>query len=120
MIAKKYRMKEREVKFAMKRGRPVYGKFFTFVVMPNKRTNNHRFAIVVGNKHTKSAVIRNAFRRNIYDTVAAWRDNPPPVGHRSFSDIVIITKKGIKLTKDEPKKQDLERDMKVNMKKILG
>lgn len=60
-------MKEREVKIAMKRGTPTFGRYFTFVSMPNRYTQNHRCAIIVGNKHTKSAVIRNAFRRNVYD-----------------------------------------------------
>jgi len=119
MIAKKHRMKEREVKRAMKKWTPTHGRYFTIVSMPNKYTDNHRFAVVVSNKHTKSAVIRNAFRRSVYGDVSEFVDLPPRPWQRFFNDIVLITKKGIRLTKDEPEETDIARDLQINLTKVL-
>lgn len=97
MLNKQHRLKEREVKLALKKGKPIFGSFFTCVVFPNRYTQNHRLAIVVGNKHTKSAVLRNAYRRSIYLVCSPQIQKEL---HTRGRDIVLVTKKGIKITKE--------------------
>lgn len=114
MLSKKYRMKEREVKLAMKRGKPIFGTFFTCIVFPNRYTQNHRLAIVAGNKHTKSAVLRNAYRRSIYTASKELIETPT---WRKY-DIVLITKKGVKITKEFLDAQEYKKEVTVTLQKL--
>jgi len=66
MLSKSYRLKEREIKKIISRGKRFYGSVLTirFFFAPASG-----FAIVVSNKVSKKAVIRNRIRRQISEIV---------------------------------------------------
>ncbi len=98
MIQKKYRLKEREVKRILRKGRP----FFSSRVVSNTSKNRlgySRFAIVIGGKSVKNAVHRNFFRRIFYDIVSE-------LVSKGSVDIVFVVKTKTKLERDEKKIRD--------------
>ena len=65
MIAKKYRLSNREVKKVLSKGRPFFSYSLVFKKIPSK-LDYARFAIVISRKSVPNAVIRNSFRRYFY------------------------------------------------------
>lgn len=66
MIEKKYRLKEREVKKVLQKGKP----FFSYNLVLNlgkSRLDYSRFAIVISGKSSPNAVVRNIYRRSFYN-----------------------------------------------------
>jgi RNase P protein component len=66
MIAKKFRLTERETRKVLQKWKP----FFCWEIVLNKLQNHYnynRFAIVISSKSINSAVERNFFRRRFYD-----------------------------------------------------
>lgn len=92
MIAKKYRLKEREVKKVLHKGKPFFSYTIVFNVFPNKLEYS-RFAIVIGRKSAVNNVVRNNYRRVFYDICAKYKDIPN-------KDIVCVVKSKKKLQKE--------------------
>ena len=70
MIAKKYRLSERELKKVFRERKP----FFSSMMVANVRKNNFshaRVGILLSGKNTPGSVNRNAFRRLFYKS--AWK-----------------------------------------------
>lgn len=68
MIAKKFRLKEREVKRVLHKWKP----FFSYGIVLNYSKNKldyNKFAIVISKKSVKNSVERNFFRRKFYDFI---------------------------------------------------
>ena len=73
MIAKKYRLKEREVKKVLRKGKP----FFSYTIVCNRLKTpspGSRFAIVLGKKSIPNNVIRNMYRRIFYRETAKYTE----------------------------------------------
>lgn len=66
MIAKKYRLKEREVKKVLQKGKPFFSYSVVFNTIPNKLWHG-RYAIVISGKSVPNNVIRNIYRRMFYE-----------------------------------------------------
>lgn len=93
MIKKIYRLKEREVKKVLKRGKP----FFSYQIVLNSIKNNfeyNRFAIVLWSKGVENNVERNFFRRRFYDYVYSYISLKK---EWNWKDFVFVIKKNIKL-----------------------
>ncbi len=90
MLAKKYRLKEREVKKVLHKGKPFFSYSIVFNVFPNKLWYS-RFAIVIGGKSVPTNVVRNSYRRLFYDV-------SQPYIHKHYWDVVCVVKKQTKLT----------------------
>ena len=98
MIQKKYRLKEKEVKKALQRGKP----FFSYGIVKNSLKNKlgyNRFAIVISGKSVKNAVERNYFRRLFYSLVSEYLQ-------KGSFDIVFVVKVKTKLSVYEKKVLD--------------
>jgi len=66
VIAKKYRLKEREVKKVLQKGKPFFSYSLVFNVLSHTLPES-RFAIVISSKSVPSAVVRNMYRRKFYE-----------------------------------------------------
>lgn len=93
MLAKKYRLSEREVKKVLQKGKPFFSYTIVFNVIPNKLDYN-RYAIVIGSKSVPNNVIRNMYRRAFYDISKKFQNN-------YSGDIVCVVKSKTKLLKSE-------------------
>lgn len=91
MLAKKFRLHEREVKKVLHKGKPFFSYSVVFNVIPN-RLGHSRFAIVIGWKSVPNAVIRNSYRRLYYDIASQYM-------HQNIWDVVCVVKKQTKLDK---------------------
>ena len=91
MLAKIYRLKEREVKKVLHKGKPFFSYSIVFNVIPN-RLGYSRFAIVIGWKSVPNAVIRNSYRRLYYDIASKYV-------YKNIWDVVCVVKKQTKLDK---------------------
>jgi len=89
MIQKKYRLQEREVKKVLHKWKPFFSYSIVFNVFPNKLWHS-RFAIVIGWKTVKNAVVRNSYRRMYYDIARQYIGKP-------YGDVVCVVKKKTKL-----------------------
>lgn len=89
MIAKKYRLREREVKKVLAKGKPFFSYTIVFNVFPN-RLGHNRFAIVIGWKSVPNNVIRNKYRRLFYTLCKEYTD-------KRYGDIVCVVKSKTKL-----------------------
>lgn len=89
MLAKKYRLSEREVKKVLHKGKPFFSYNIVFNVFPS-RLPHARFAIVISGKSVANNVIRNMYRRLFYDVSAKYI-------HQNFWDVVCVVKTKSKL-----------------------
>lgn len=89
MLAKKYRLQEREVKKVLHKGKPFFSYGIVFNVIPNRLAHS-RFAIVIGWKSVPNNVVRNNYRRLYYDIAAAHIE-------KKYGDVVCVVKKKTKL-----------------------
>ncbi|MDD2907846.1 MAG: ribonuclease P protein component [Candidatus Gracilibacteria bacterium] len=95
MIAKKYRLTEKETKKVLHKGKP----FFSYGIVLNLLKNDlpyNRFSIVIGGKSVKTSIDRNFFRRKFYDKCSGKIEN----SGQSY-DLVFVVKKQTKLEKKE-------------------
>lgn len=99
MIAKKYRLKEREVKKVLAKWKPFFSYSIVFNVFPN-RLNYSRYAIVIGGKSVPNNIVRNTIRRRFYDLVHE------KYSQNNYGDIVCVVKSKVKLTWNP---QDLQK-----------
>lgn len=103
MLAKKYRLQEREVKKVLHKGKPFFSYSIVFNVFPNKLWYS-RFAIVIGWKSTPNAVVRNIYRRAYYKLAHIYTQ-------KSFWDIVCVVKKQTKLMKWQENLKKIESEI---------
>ena len=89
MLAKRYRLKEREVKKVLHKGKPFFSYSIVFNVFPNKLSHS-RFAIVIWWKSVPNNVVRNTYRRMFYKLAYLLKD-------KNYWDIVCVVKKQTKL-----------------------
>jgi ribonuclease P protein component len=117
MIAKKFRLTEREAKRVLQKWKP----FFSWGIVLNKLQNCHnynRFAIVISSKSVNFAVERNFFRRRFYDfcydkIFIDCKDNKC-----FWSDFVFVIKQKTKLDmKNEESVENFKKDLKFLVKK---
>lgn len=92
MIAKKYRLKEREVKKVLSKGKPFFSYTIVFNVIPN-RLEHSRFAIVIAGKSVPNNVTRNIYRRLFFTISQKYIDH-------NHGDIVCVVKSKSKLDKN--------------------
>ena len=89
VISKKLRLKEREVKKVLQRGKP----FFSYGIVLNYTKNkleHNRFAIVIWWKSVITNASRTYYRRRFYDLAAKFIDqNVSSIGY----DLVFVVKK---------------------------
>ena len=113
MIKKIHRLKEREVKKVLQKGKPFFSYNIVLNSFPNKKTY-HRFAIVIGSKSIRTNVERNFFRRKFYDLVSDSCSD-----REKWTDFVFVVKKKTKLDKrDDTSISSFEKDIRFLMKKI--
>lgn len=114
MIAKKYRLSEREVGKVLRIGKP----FFSYGIVLNYTKNKYdynRFAIVIGKKSVANNVIRTTARRRFYDSVGSY------IPQKWYYDLVFVVKKKTKLDiKDPDKLQIFQKDILFLLKKIFN
>ena len=97
MLRRNYRLKEKEVKKVLSRGKP----FFSYWVVLNQIPNllwYPRFSIVIWSKSVTNNITRNFFRRRFYDLVSL---NILNIKARLSYDNVFIVKKNFKLDKKD-------------------
>ncbi len=91
MLAKIYRLKEREVKKVLHKGKPFFSYSVVFNVFPNKLPHS-RFAIVIWGKSVPTNVLRNLYRRKYYDICSKYI-------WKWYWDVVCVVKSKTKLWK---------------------
>lgn len=89
MLAKQYCLKKKsDFAKVAKYGRKIHTSFFIFYIYSsNKKQKNPRFGIVISQKISKKATIRNRLRRWIKSDLFNYKDNIPPF------DYMLIAKK---------------------------
>ena len=111
MIAKEFRLKEKEVQKVLRYGKP----FFSYSVIAKtsiNKLNNSRFAIILSGKNTKNAVTRNYYRRIFYNISSRYIK-------KKNLDIVIFLKKWIKFElKNSEMSKKFEKEVEWILKKI--
>jgi ribonuclease P protein component len=118
MIAKKFRLTERETKKVLQKWKP----FFSWEIVLNKLQNSYnynRFAIVISLKSVDSAVERNFFRRRFYDFCYDKVHNAYNSSSKQFlwNDFVFVLKQKMKLNaKDEQCLESFKRNLNFLMK----
>ncbi len=85
MIAKAYRLTEREVRKVLHRKKPFFSYMFIANILDNKLEHG-RCGILLSSKVSKGSVNRNFWRRRFYDTFL-------PTLHSCRKDIVFVPKK---------------------------
>lgn len=130
MIAKKFRLKEKEVKKVLWKSKP----FFSSWIVLNKKINKksfNRFTIIIGWKSVNTNVTRVFFRRRFFDTIRESKlfYNPFPlglplkkednVGITKYFDFVFVVKKQTKLDrKDLNALKSFKNDLNFLIKKV--
>ena len=97
MIASIYRLRDYEIERVFKRWRPFFWRLWTLNIMADTRSQYFRMAISISRKHDKRAVLRNRYRRMIYDAMLplleeAMKSSP------SGAQCIFVLKKGVRLT----------------------
>jgi ribonuclease P protein component len=116
MIAKKYRLSERELKKVLSRGKPFFSRGMVLNYSQNKKWF-HRFWIVLSWKSCLNSVHRNFFRRSFYNSVSPYLLNTDS----KFYDFVFVQKKQCKLDKNDKKNiANYENDIHFLLRKILN
>lgn len=117
MISKEFRLKQREVKKVLQRGKPFFSYGIVLNYTKNKQTNN-RFAIVIWWKSVITNVQRNFFRRKFYDlTYKYTKQNQDSIYH----DLIFVVKKQTKLdAKDGNSVKSFEKDIQFLLWKIFN
>ncbi len=115
MIAKKFRLTEREVKKVLQKWKP----FFSYGVVVNFSRNTSwydRFWIVIGWKSVNTNVTRVFFRRRFYDVIMKlFTLNPKNM----WKDYVFVVKKQTKLDrKDWEAIKLFDKDLNFLIKKL--
>jgi len=103
MLAKKYRLKEREVKKVLHKGKPFFSYSVVFNVFPN-RLGYTRFAIVIWWKSVPTNVVRNIYRRKFYDISSDHIK-------KNSKDIVCVVKSKTKLWKTQHDIKKIESEI---------
>ena len=111
MLAKKYRLQEREVKKVLHKGKPFFSYSIVFNVIPNK-LGYSRFAIVIGWKSVPTNVVRNTYRRAYYNICQKY------IG-KSYGDVVCVVKKKTKLGREDVEVQKIESEINYLFEKKL-
>lgn len=112
MIAKEYRLTEREVRKVLSRKKPFFSYMFIANVLENKLEHG-RCGILLSGKVTKGSVNRNFWRRRFYDLFL------PTLG-KLHTDIVLVPKKGTVLDyKNELQVAEFEKNVTFLSKTIL-
>ncbi|MCP4523364.1 MAG: ribonuclease P protein component [Candidatus Gracilibacteria bacterium] len=116
MISKQYRLKEREVKKVLQRGKP----FFSYGIVLNYTKNKfgyNRFAIVIGSKSVLNNVSRCFFRRKFYTQVQSTIEQQT---NGSYYDFVFVVKKQTKLVKkSEESEKNFQKDIQFLRNKVI-
>ncbi len=87
MLAKKYKLtKADEIKDILNKGNELKSPYFVIKYVESEEPIN-RFSIVVSNKFSKKAVIRNRLRRQIFEII---RLNSDKIAMKTPSNIVIL------------------------------
>ncbi len=68
MISSKYRISKQHFP-AILRNPSINGAYFRAVIAPSFSTNKPHFAVIISKKHANLAVIRNLFRRTVYQVI---------------------------------------------------
>lgn len=95
MIAKKYRLTEKETKKVLHKWKPFFSYWIVLNILKNTLSYN-RFSIVIWWKSVNTNVDRNFFRRNFYDKCSWYIDND-----WQCYDLVFVVKKQTKLEKKQ-------------------
>jgi glucose-6-phosphate isomerase len=115
MIAKKFRLKEREVKKVMGKWKP----FFSSGLVLNKIFNKldfNRFAIIIWSKSVNTNVTRVFFRRKFYDKI---RESKLYNTSEKYYDFVFVVKKQTKLDRKKVEAiKSFENDLNFLIKKV--
>lgn len=114
MIAKKYRLTERQVKKVLQKWKPFFTQGFVCNLVYNKFDYN-RYAIVIWWKSVQNAVSRNFFRRLFYGIV-----DEKLLEWVRWYDIVLLVKKQTKLDRiDEKNVANFQKDIHFLLHKVL-
>lgn len=112
MLAKQYRLTERNTKKVLHKWKP----FFSYGLVLNLEKNNYnhnRFAIIIWWKSVKNNIHRNFFRRKFYDII---KDK---IYYKAWFDMVFLVKQKNKLDMlEEMSVKDFTRDLNFLMNKI--
>lgn len=92
MLEKKLRLREREVKKVLAKGKPFFSYKLAVRHIPNTLPYP-RFAIIISGKSAPNAVVRNIYRRAYYQSIAQC-------GVKLSGDIVCIIPKKTKISRD--------------------
>ncbi len=111
MLAKKYRLSEREVKKVLQKGKPFFSYTIVFNVIPNKLDYN-RYAIVISGKSVPNNVVRNLYRRAFYDISRSFQD-------MYHGDIVCVVKSKTRLSKTDESMKKFSGEIKYIYQKKL-
>ena len=116
MIAKKFRLTEKEVKKVLTRWKPFFAYGVVLNQIPNREWCN-RFWIVIGAKSVNTNVTRVFFRRRFYDTI---RDSKIFQEEEvKWVDFVFVVKKQTKLDrKDKQAIKSFEKDLNFLINKV--
>lgn len=116
MITKQFRLKEREVKKVLQKGKP----FFSYGIVLNYTKNRlgfNRFAIVIWGKSVITNVQRTFFRRRFYDFASGFISD---YSDEQWFDLVFVVKKQTKLLKNNDESmKTFWRDIKFLYTKII-
>lgn len=111
MIAKKYRLQEREVKKVLHKGKPFFSHSIVFNIISNRLWYS-RFAIVIGGKSVPTNVVRNSYRRAYYDICNKYIS-------KNYGDVVCVVKKKTKLSRQTEDMQKIESEINYLFEKKL-
>ena len=118
MIAKKFRLKEKEVKKVLWKSKP----FFSSWIVLNKKINKksfNRFTIIIGWKSVNTNVTRVFFRRRFFDKIRESRFFWINLEQENFYDFVFVVKKQTKLDrKDLNALKSFKNDLNFLIKKV--
>lgn len=104
MLAKKYRLREKEVKKVLQKGKPFFSYNLAIKYFPSK-ISDVKFAIVIGWKSVSNNVVRNFYRRKFYDFCKKSLEQLPSWYY------VCVIKKSFKLEKTFSIQQQFESEI---------
>ncbi|OGN03913.1 MAG: ribonuclease P protein component [Candidatus Yanofskybacteria bacterium RIFCSPHIGHO2_01_FULL_44_17] len=107
-LAKKYRLAKKDIEMVLKRGRTAKNSFF-FIKFLENQAEHFRAAIVISNKVSKKAVVRNRIRRIIAESFRSGQ-----VLKRSFDMVVVATANIV-----EKRTKEIKREVEQTINKIF-
>lgn len=113
MISSKHRISKQHFPTIL-RNPSISGVYFRAVIAPSFSTDKPHFAVIISKKHAKLAVLRNLFRRTVYQIIQGYIDQLP------IKSMVFIMQKTVQHEKSTQGRTQAVIELSKDINSIIG